>query len=153
MNERQRNDFPEGIKKDVRFDQNSRCADCGTYCNGHPDKPRFEVHHVLPDCQGGTNDRKNAVGLCPTCHRRHDEAALCDGKLFYETLLEDDRFNDARDLARKAGLSDRALTAPGSLRRVLTRKPGSDASNPENALQKGGPTVVFEVPTVRAGKK
>lgn len=122
MKERRRNDFPEGIKKDVRRDQAGRCADCGAYCNGHPNSPIFSVHHVLPDSLGGSNERVNAIGLCSSCHKKHDELAICEDKLFYEVLMEEDRFTDVREFLRLAGISDRAVTARSSLRQALIKK-------------------------------
>jgi len=141
---RRRNDFPEGVKKDVRFEQESTCADCGAYCNGHPASPRFTVHHVLPQSLGGSTDRKNAVGLCPKCHERHDAAALCGGKLFYETLIEEDRVPEAKVLAIQAGISIRALLNPDKLR--------SELQKPESPSQKPYQTVIFEAVSASGGE-
>lgn len=141
---RRRNDFPEGIKKDVRHSQQGCCADCGAYCNGHPNSPRFTVHHVLPQALGGSNDRKNAIGLCPRCHEKHDNAAFCEGKLFYETMMEEDRTPEAKVLAETAGLSIRSLTSPNSLRRVLAKETYQTPSNGENPLQNGASGVIYE---------
>jgi 5-methylcytosine-specific restriction protein A len=33
-------------------------------------KPFLEVHHVIQLCEGGPDTTKNAVALCPNCHRR-----------------------------------------------------------------------------------
>lgn len=117
MGNKERHDFPELVKSDVRRQQDWYCADCGMLCQGH-EKPKLEIHHVVPDCQGGGNTRENAVGLCPVCHRKHDKAAICDGKDFYEVLLEEGRWSDVISLERMAG---RHKASPASRRPLRPR--------------------------------
>jgi 5-methylcytosine-specific restriction protein A len=49
-----------------------KCEGCGSPApfNGPDGDPFFEVHHVLPLAQGGSDSVENAVALCPNCHRR-----------------------------------------------------------------------------------
>ena len=43
--------------------QEKKCAVCGDEL-----KKRFEIDHILPLCQGGTNDPSNLRALCQPCH-------------------------------------------------------------------------------------
>lgn len=38
------------------------------YCGDDVTGPRFHIDHLLPVCQGGTNDLANLVPTCPTCN-------------------------------------------------------------------------------------
>lgn len=38
-------------------------------------EPYLEVHHVRPLAEGGPDSADNAVGVCPTCHRRFHHGA------------------------------------------------------------------------------
>jgi hypothetical protein len=123
MKERRRNNFSESIKKDVRRSQNYRCAYCGEFCRGHGYKePVLEIHHVLPLSLGGANTRENAIGLCPSCHKRHNQEALCRGKLFFETLLSEGRFYEVRMLLDVAGLPKNVAEKPYLLSKYLSQE-------------------------------
>lgn len=60
------------VKAFVLNHANGNCEGCG--CDAPfvstTGDPYFEVHHVLPLAQGGTDTASNAVALCPNCHRR-----------------------------------------------------------------------------------
>jgi 5-methylcytosine-specific restriction endonuclease McrA len=43
--------------------QERQCAICGDEL-----KKRFDVDHIVPLCQGGTNDASNLRALCQPCH-------------------------------------------------------------------------------------
>lgn len=62
------------VKEIVRHDQDNICADCGIKVR------KLEVHHIVPKCQGGTNERFNLIGLCGEqyndCHEKWDRLAL-----------------------------------------------------------------------------
>lgn len=66
--------FSKEIKKQVREEQGNICADCGMPTT------RLEIHHRVPQCQGGTDRIENAVGLCGPrvndCHEKWDKLAL-----------------------------------------------------------------------------
>lgn len=55
----------ETRKKYVASNQNWKCGDCGNQLDY-----TFEVDHILPLNEGGTNDIENLVSLCPSCHRK-----------------------------------------------------------------------------------
>jgi hypothetical protein len=52
--------FSESTKKEVREKAAFRCCRC--------QKIGVEVHHILPEEYGGTDDIENAAPLCPNCH-------------------------------------------------------------------------------------
>lgn len=66
--------FSKEIKKQVREEQGNICADCGMPTT------RLEIHHRVPQCQGGTDRIENAMGLCGPrvndCHEKWDKLAL-----------------------------------------------------------------------------
>ena len=53
----------ERLRKVVASDQGWRCHDCDMLLNAD-----FEIDHIIPVCEGGTNDRTNLVSLCKNCH-------------------------------------------------------------------------------------
>jgi 5-methylcytosine-specific restriction endonuclease McrA len=78
--------FSKETKRQVRLEQNFTCDDCGT-------KPRkLEIHHIVPQRYGGSDERVNAVGLCPNCHDKWDEQSrsgvIYPGKPIIEAVDE-----------------------------------------------------------------
>lgn len=137
MKERRRKDFDETIKKEVRRSQNYRCAYCGEYCRGHGySEPILEVHHILPSSLGGKNTRENAIGLCPSCHERHDKEAFCNGKLFFETLLEEGRYHEVQVFLEVAGLPKRVVENPHQIKQILEKEKKAYQSSVKNAREK-----------------
>lgn len=118
--ERRRYNFTQQIKHEVKTEQKGRCAYCGTFCNGRHDS-NFQVHHVVPQALGGSTERANAIGLCGRCHTIHDENALCQNRLIYETMLEEGRDTEVTRLAHLAGIPITLLDSPKALREHLSR--------------------------------
>jgi 5-methylcytosine-specific restriction endonuclease McrA len=52
--------FSECIKEEVKRKAAFRCCRC--------QQIGVEVHHILPEKDGGTDDINNAAPLCPNCH-------------------------------------------------------------------------------------
>lgn len=52
--------FSEKLKKEVRMKSDGRCVICH--------KPFVEIHHIIPQKQGGPDTFANAVALCAYCH-------------------------------------------------------------------------------------
>jgi len=78
--------FSRETKWQVRSEQDFACDDCGT-------KPRkLEIHHIVPQRNGGSDERINAVGLCPNCHDEWDEQSksgvIYPGKPITEAVEE-----------------------------------------------------------------
>lgn len=61
--------FSKELKRQVREEQQGACGDCG----GKPKK--LQIHHIVPQSMGGSDERENAVGLCCSCHAKWDELA------------------------------------------------------------------------------
>lgn len=56
------------IGKKLRFSIFSRDLFTCRYCGAQSDKVRLEVDHVIPVCQGGTNDESNLITACHPCN-------------------------------------------------------------------------------------
>ena len=52
--------FSEPTRKEVKEKAAFRCCRC--------QKIGVEVHHIIPEKYGGTDDIENAAPLCPNCH-------------------------------------------------------------------------------------
>lgn len=57
--------FSKQLKEEVRKEQHYCCAECGR--QGHT-----EIHHKVAQYLGGSDERVNAVGLCPNDHDKWD---------------------------------------------------------------------------------
>lgn len=55
------------------------------YLCGDPHEELFERHHIVPTRFDGSDDAKNIVDVCPTCHRKLERLY---GHRFYEQLRE-----------------------------------------------------------------
>lgn len=42
---------------------NLKCSNCGW------NEASCDIHHIVPQSKGGTNDHTNLTNLCPNCHR------------------------------------------------------------------------------------
>ena len=51
------------ISKQVAASQEWKCKKCVTTLSS-----AFQIDHIIPKCQGGTNDVSNLQALCPNCH-------------------------------------------------------------------------------------
>lgn len=56
--------FSESTKKEARERAHFRCCLCEEI------KP-LDVHHIILESQGGSDEFDNAVALCPNCHTEH----------------------------------------------------------------------------------
>ncbi len=52
--------FAEALKVSIRKRADNRCCMCQT--------PGVEIHHIVPQSEGGTDTEENAAPLCPNCH-------------------------------------------------------------------------------------
>lgn len=53
----------ERLRKIVAAEQKWRCKNCNQLLSA-----AFDIDHLVPVCEGGTNDRENLVALCKNCH-------------------------------------------------------------------------------------
>lgn len=66
----------EKTKNKLYFDRaNQKCE----WCDERVDSP--DVHHIKPRAEGGSNDLRNLIVLCPSCHRKADNKAISRSKL------------------------------------------------------------------------
>ena len=52
--------FPEQLKVELRRRSDMRCCLCHAL--------GIEIHHIIPECDGGPDTEENAAPLCPSCH-------------------------------------------------------------------------------------
>ena len=54
--------FPEPMKQEVKREANFTCC----YC--HNINYKVDVHHIIPESDGGSDEKDNAAPLCGNCH-------------------------------------------------------------------------------------
>ena len=57
----------EKVRKEIAHERQCRCGLCDDKVDN------FEIHHVKPVAEGGTNARENLTLLCRPCHRSHTD--------------------------------------------------------------------------------
>lgn len=57
--------FSDALKASVRKRSLGRCCVC--------QEPFVDVHHIIPQAEGGPDTDDNAAPLCPNCHRRNGD--------------------------------------------------------------------------------
>lgn len=67
---------PEKLKRELIF---GRAEQECEWCGDHLDNPH--VHHIEPRREGGPNEHKNLIVLCPTCHEKADRGGITRTKL------------------------------------------------------------------------
>jgi hypothetical protein len=55
--------FPEPVKLAVKRRSHFHCCLCRTL--------GVEIHHILPQAEGGLDTEENAAPLCPSCHKTY----------------------------------------------------------------------------------
>lgn len=55
--------FPESLKVKIRKRAQFRCCICKSF--------GVEIHHIVPQAEGGADTEDNAAPLCPSCHGAH----------------------------------------------------------------------------------
>lgn len=55
--------FSESVKREALIAAGRHCCLCHRYKG-----VKVEVHHIVPEAQGGSNDEDNAIALCFDCH-------------------------------------------------------------------------------------
>lgn len=58
----------QSLSKRLRFEIFARDGFTCRYCGGQSDTVRLHVDHVIPVCQGGTNDEANLITSCESCN-------------------------------------------------------------------------------------
>lgn len=66
--------FSSKLKEHVRHEQHYCCAECGR-------KGTTQIHHIVAQHLNGSDERVNAVGLCPNDHEKYDR--LMDEGIIY----------------------------------------------------------------------
>lgn len=56
----------------VLMRDNYRCVECGTHARRRSDiYGTFDVHHIIPIKNGGSNHLSNLRTVCHACHKKH----------------------------------------------------------------------------------
>lgn len=96
---------------DLLFAFGHKCAICGwsipQWIPGykhHELAGGCEMHHVIPVCEGGTEETTNLILLCPNCHKMAHVGILIPEQLFEHVLTDDDvtRLKEERRLQAAA---------------------------------------------------
>ncbi|WP_435193761.1 HNH endonuclease [Natronomonas sp. EA1] len=67
---------PEKLKNDLYFERANRQCE---WCGEEVDSP--DTHHITPRGEGGPNEPRNLIVLCPNCHRKADRGMISRSKL------------------------------------------------------------------------
>lgn len=59
-----------GFSKSVKDEAKERAHYACVWCRETAE--RLEVHHLIPEAEGGPDTLGNAVPLCPNCHADYD---------------------------------------------------------------------------------
>lgn len=71
--------LPQAIRDAILARDEFTCQDCGR--RGVPGYRRecVQVHHVVSERSGGTNDPSNLITVCVACHKVRDRAEWAEG--------------------------------------------------------------------------
>jgi 5-methylcytosine-specific restriction protein A len=61
------------VVAEILFRAMGICEDCrnkAPFDRKSDGEPYLEVHHIIPLCEGGYDNVKNSIALCPNCHRK-----------------------------------------------------------------------------------
>ena len=97
--------FTERIKKEARRLADGKCGSCEQ--GGSP----LEVHHIIPQKDGGPDTLENAIALCPSCH------AILDGNPQLQKQLGEKR----EALARRREVDQSLIELPDAIRKLEDR--------------------------------
>ena len=67
-------EIPAPLRRDVLVEAGHRCAI--PTCREHP----VQVHHILPQSEGGPTSFENLIALCANCHDRYHRTKEIDRK-------------------------------------------------------------------------
>lgn len=85
------------IGKRLRFEIFARDGFTCKYCGRQSDVVPLQIDHVLPVCQGGTNDPENLVTACADCN-----AGKSGKRIIQHAPTEQDRLRLAQERAEQA---------------------------------------------------
>lgn len=71
-------EFSKKVRKEVKEESGNRCAICGA--------EGCQIHHKIPWSHNGSNEKHNAVCLCPDCHGIADRYALKE-RIYYPEVV------------------------------------------------------------------
>ena len=71
-----RKSFTEPFRRKIAIRQDWKCANPDGECI-KLDLEEYDVDHIIPLHQGGTNRQDNLQAICPACHRRKTEREAC----------------------------------------------------------------------------
>ena len=72
--------IPDDVRESIKQKQGCACALCREKLG-----PKFEVDHISPLCQNGTNDIKNLRALCQPCHSEETDKLILAGLAMNDT--------------------------------------------------------------------
>lgn len=76
--------FPLRVRINLLVRAGGHCCLCGAYCGS-----KIEIHHIIPESEGGTDEEDNGIPLCLNCHaevRAYDDQHPIGTKFHMEEL-------------------------------------------------------------------
>lgn len=76
----------KSIRNQLLVEANHRCTICAEKC--------FEIHHIVGQSEGGSDDPSNLIVLCPNCHqhRHHRTKEITRAQMYlYKAKLKEKR--------------------------------------------------------------
>jgi hypothetical protein len=81
--------IPKRVRDELLVEARHRCTICAEKC--------FEIHHIIEQNEGGTDEAENLIVLCPNCHQHRyhrsgeftrDQLCLYKAKLKEQNEIE-----------------------------------------------------------------
>lgn len=122
--------FPEPLKLDLRRKAHFCCCLCHSL--------GVEIHHIVPQAEGGPDSEDNAAPLCPSCHETYGanplkRKFLREARNFWYELCaqryatDPDRLDEISEQLRLAATKDDLDKAVSALTKLMQTTAGDDA--------------------------
>lgn len=139
------------LGKKLRFEVFARDGFACRYCGRQSDGVQLVVDHIVPVCQGGTNDQSNLITSCADCNSGKGGKTISQSVVSEEHRLS--MSQDFQDQIHAAKLAVEAAKAAGVLRdeilKYYCRSRGKRAMSPRTLAilvayaKTSGPEAVF----------
>src|SRR5688572_6010744 len=83
--------IPKKVRDELLVEARHRCTICSEPC--------FEIHHIIEQSEGGSDDQGNLIVLCPNCHQHRlhrSQEFTRDQILIYKAKLKEANEIDRR---------------------------------------------------------
>ncbi len=127
MSKRNRQEFSNIIKRQVKEKANNRCERCGI---DFDDSYKGVFHHIIPACFGGNNHIDNCSLLCDDCHKKAPNIKNTDEKIIYtDYFLRFSSIKEAMNYNKVDNRFDLYITAALDLKNKHLERLKKDGKN------------------------